>query len=95
VVIERSHLKHLDHRHAHFSSQGHDVALEQAPVVVIQDMQMFDQQIAPMARRRRQADQSLHLGTGLRRGLSALELRAGLAQLFAQWTQIDPGLVHQ
>src|SRR4051794_27880408 len=59
MSIERGNLVDLDQGEPHFLGQRREVACMQAPEIVLQQVQMFDQQVAPPLAL---PEQSLHLG---------------------------------
>jgi hypothetical protein len=74
VVIKRRHLVHLGHRNVHLHGQHHQVPLVQVAVRVVEQMQIFDQQVAAMAVCRAGADQRADFFQRGVVGLTALEL---------------------
>ena len=70
VVVEGGHLIDLGHRNVHLLGQCHQVAVVQSAKTVVEHVQIFDQQVAPV---RPGAQQCAHFGHGGVLGLVAFE----------------------
>ena len=89
VVIKTRDLEHLDHRQTHLRGQRNDVPLEQGAVMVVENVQVLDQKIAPMAFGRGLTDQGPHLGACFIRSLPPLELCPRPTQCILDLVQVD------
>jgi hypothetical protein len=74
VVVEARDLENLDHGQPHLGRERHDHCLGQAVVGVVDGVQVFNQQVAPVAVGGRCADQCTHRLDGGGGGLAALEV---------------------
>ncbi len=69
--VERGNLVDLDQGQPHLFGQGRQMARIEAAVMVLQQVQMLDQQVAPP---RALPEQGLHLGQGRRIDLPPLRM---------------------
>jgi len=77
-MVKTGDLEHLGARQIHLMRQGHQMAAVQAPVGVLQAVQVLDQQVAAMALRRRLTNERAHLGQSGVIGLTAAQMQAHL-----------------
>jgi len=78
VVVKTGDLEHFGARQVHLVRQGHQMMAVQAPVGVLQAVQVLDQQVAAMALRRRLTNERAHLGQRGVFRLTAAQLQAHL-----------------
>jgi hypothetical protein len=87
VVVEAGHLHDLGLGDAHLSRQCHQVRAVQGAVAVVEPVQVFDQQITPVAFGWPFTDAGADLGQGLWIDLAALQMGRSAQALAVYWGQ--------